>query len=258
MIIDAHVHILPDPHGFGEKFDASLEHLLSSMDALPIDKAITLPIAPMASNAFIYESCAKHPGKLIGFATCEIKEKNFKITDVMKEIEEYSLKGLKLHPRIQNFGIREYERVFMIVKEMTSKKLPIIIDSFPYGNTLFEDDSLKMIDALARDLPQAKLIVAHSGGIQLMKAFLVAKKHPNIYLDISFILLYFKGSSIIMDLGFLMRNLGINRVIYGSDSPQMDMGEYYRETIHFFDTLGLSNRETEDIFANNILGLLGV
>lgn len=258
MIIDAHVHILPDPHGFGEKFDASLEHLLSSLDIFSVDKAIALPIAPMSSNKFIYESCAKHPDKLIGFASCEFKEKKFNVTDVMNDIEEYSLKGLKLHPRMQKFGIREYERVAALVKEVASKKLPVIIDSFPYGDTLFDDDSLKIIDVLARDLPQAKLIIAHSGGIKLMEAFLIAKKRPNVYMDISFILLYFKGSSIIMDLEFLMRNLGINRIIYGSDFPQMDMGEYYRETIHFFDTLGLSNKETEDIFANNILGLLGV
>src|SRR3990172_10037888 len=104
MIIDAHTHIHPDPKGFGERYDASLETLISSLEKSDVDKAILLPISPYVPNEFIAEACRKYPDLLIGFASVNPLDPGSP-DKLMHDVKKYNLKGLKLHPRIQKFSL---------------------------------------------------------------------------------------------------------------------------------------------------------
>jgi Tat protein secretion system quality control protein TatD with DNase activity len=63
MIIDAHTHIHPDPSGFGEKYNASVEYLINSLENSEVDKTIVLPIYPQISNKFVVDACKKYSDK---------------------------------------------------------------------------------------------------------------------------------------------------------------------------------------------------
>ena len=257
MIIDAHTHIHPDPKGFGEKYDASLESLISSIENSDVDKAILLPISPLVSNEFIAESCKKYQDKLIGFASVDPldSESPDKLT---KDVKKFNLKGLKLHPRMQNFSLAD-PNILPVLQRASDLGLPMVIDAFPYSsNVLIKDTLPLLIDELAHKIPNGKFIIAHMGGYRLWDGLFVAKGHKNVYLDISYTLLYFQGSSIANDIKFIIKKAGANKCIYGSDHPEMELSVTYERSLKILKSFDLSKNEMNLIFGGTIESLLGV
>ena len=258
MIIDAHTHVHPEKSGFGDKCDASLDNLIRRLDESKVDKAVILPIAPMVSNAFIGQCCSEYPNKLIGFASVNPLD-GFQIIEKLEEdVYNYKLKGLKLHPRWQGFSYNDYFKVFRLVQKASQLNIPVLFDAFPYGSSALTNNILLLINDLAVDLPEAKIIIAHMGGYKLFDALMIAKSNNNIFLDISFTPLYFKDSSIEKDVFFAIKKLGSNRCIYGSDHPQIDLAESLNLARENFDKYSFSIREREDVFCNTIASLLNL
>lgn len=256
MIIDAHVHIHPDPKGWGDKYDASLDTLIKQMNKSSIDKAILLPIYPKVSNAFIAEACQKYPGKLIGFASVDPLGGDKSVAQLEEDIHQYHLKGLKLHPRLQNFSLTD-SRMIPLLQKAAELNIPTVIDSFPYGSGM-ESSFPLLIDRLATLVPGAKIIMAHFGGYKLWDALFVAKAHPNIFVDISYTILYFQGSSLAEDLGFAIKKLGSHKCIYGSDFPEMDIEETFKASMAALRSYHLSPQDMENILGKAISSLISL
>jgi predicted TIM-barrel fold metal-dependent hydrolase len=258
MIIDAHVHVHPDPKGFGDLYDASLDNLMHQMKNVPIDKIILLPIAPKIPNSFVAEICKMYPDKLVGLASADPKRGKRAIEEFEEEVLKYDLKGLKLHPRMQNINGGDFENLLELVKISTNMNLTIVIDAFYSGENIFKIKSLELINQLAIEIPEAKIVICHSGGYKIFEAMMIAKMHRNIFLDLSFSLLYFKGSSIINDLGYIVKKVGSEKFIYGSDFPQYDLEESLNEVYEFLDGLKLGTSEKERILGENSKRIFGI
>ena len=91
-------------------------------------------------------------------------------------------------------------------------------------------------------------------GHRLFDAMMLAKSYGNIFLDISFTFAYFKGSSIERDVFFVIKKLGSNRCIYGSDHPQRNICDNLDLIKEDFEKYSFSVSEQEDIFYNTIAG----
>lgn len=256
MIIDAHTHIHPDPQGFGVKYDASMQKLIMSIESSDVDKAIVLPIYPMVSNEFIAKVCKKHHDKLIGFASVDPLDPNSS-KNLDKDIKKFGLKGLKLHPRVQKFSLAD-SRIRPVIQKAAKLNLPIIVDGFPdYSSKIPIKDTLPLlIDGISRKVPTAKIIIAHMGGYRLWDAFFVTKGNKNIYFDISYSLLYFQNSSIAKDIEFVIKKLGANRCIYGSDHPEMELKKTYDISVNILKKFGLSKKDMNFILGGTIESLL--
>jgi len=255
MIIDAHTHIHPDPKGFGEKYDASIENLITSIDNSNVDKAIVLPIYPQISNKFVADACNKYPDKLIGFASINPLG-GVKAAEILeKDVKKYNLKGLKLHPRLQDFDLRD-SRLIPVFQKCADLKIPVIIDAFP-GINLSNNESIPLlIGRIASTVPEVNIIIAHAGGYKILDALFVAKSYKNIYLDISYILFYFQGSSIKNDLKFVIKKIGANRCIYGSDHPELELSNTYDLSVKLLKKYRLLEEEMEYIFGETISSLI--
>jgi len=256
VIIDAHVHIHPDPEGFGENYDASLGTLIELLDKSPIDKVVLLPIYPKVSNAFIAEACQEYPDKLIGFASVDPLGGKESIEQLEQDVFQYNLKGLKLHPRLQDFNIND-PCIIPLVNKAADLGLPIIVDTFPNGIGM-ENFFPLLLDRLATTVPKAKIIMAHFGGYKLWDALFVAKAHPNIFVDLSYTLLYFQGSSLEKDLGFAIKKLGSHRCIYGSDHPEMEINKTLDASLEVLKRYQLSSQDMENILGKTISFLLSL
>ncbi len=256
MIIDAHTHIHPDPNGFGERFDASLKNLVDSLDRCPVEKAILLPFFPQVPNEFIAKSCKKFPDKLIGFASLNPLEGERAAKILESDIKKYNLKGLKLHPRLQNFELTD-PSILPVFKKCADLAIPAIIDAFP-GTTKKDGASVPIqIGKIADSVPDAKIIIAHAGGYKVLDSLFVAKNHRNIFLDLSFSLNYFQSSSIEQDIGFVIKKLGADRCIYGSDHPEMSLDTTYEQSVNLLKKFNLDDDEMTSVFGGTIESLLG-
>jgi predicted TIM-barrel fold metal-dependent hydrolase len=106
-----------------------------------------------------------------------------------------------------------------------------------------------MVDFLCRNI-KTPVVFAHSGALKVKEAFLVALETPNqnLYFDTSFILSFWKGSSVEQDLGFVIKKLGVKRFFFGSDYPYLDFKVEYELQRRFLEALGLSLLEQQYFF----------
>lgn len=256
MIIDCHTHIHPHADGLGDRYDASAKTLVEALRQSPIDRAVVLPIAPRVSNEFVFEVCRAYPDELIGFASVEPQKGDQAIEEFEQAVTKLGLQGLKLHPRMQGFGQDDLEQVVPLIQKCANLKVPALIDAFPYGQDVFKTRSIELINNLAQAVPQARIILAHAGGYQLFDALVVAKANRNVFLDISFTPQYYRGTSIINDLGFVIHKLGAERIIYGSDHPEMPALSTFYDTVKILEEYGLNSSQMDAILGKNMDSLI--
>jgi len=255
MIIDAHTHIHPDPHGFGLHKDASVETLVTNLRGAGIDKAVVLAIEPDIGNAYVAEKCMEYP-ELIGFVSLDpLSPASVKET-LCSYVGGGSMHGVKLHPRRQGFGIDNLHQVIQLVEHASAYNVPILFDAFPYGDTYYKVQEVRLIHEVAQAVPQADIIMAHAGGIHVMDALMVVKGNRNVVVDVSFTPFWFAGSNIYKDLVFVLRKLGANRILHGSDSPELPPGRALDDTLSLCDQCGFSESDKSLVLSGNIQRLL--
>ena len=255
MIIDAHVHITEDGKWFDTNHNASVERLIKSIGESEIDKAVVLPITPFISNEFVAKICNEYPDKLIGFASVNPLD-----SDAAKKLEQdiikYDLKGLKLHPRLQNFKPNN-PIYFPIYKKAEELGIPILFDTFLNKPTLLKDQIPLLYDEIARIIPDTPIIMAHFGGFKFLEALAVANANKNIYFDISGTLEYFYNTPYQDQIKFVFEKVGFNRIIYGSDYPEKGIQENLIFTRKVFETFNISEEDSYKILSKNILKIIG-
>jgi len=253
LIIDGHVHITENGTWFNTIHDASINHLMRSLDQSSIDKAVVLPIAPIVSNEFVAEICNEYPDKLIGFASVDPLDKNA-VIELEWGIVDLKLKGLKLHPKIQNFTMDD-QNVTPIIKKAADLKIPILIDGWIRPIDVDHQNMLSSIYAIAREIPRVNIILAHLGGFNFKDITRIADQ-KNIYFDLSFILNDFNKNILYEEIIPILTELGASRLIYGSDHPEINMRTYYKLTLSLLKKIGFNSENLNDIFNENISQLL--
>jgi predicted TIM-barrel fold metal-dependent hydrolase len=207
MIIDFHIHIgLPEhwhpwvnehfkktnPELYGN-FESimnpdGLEHYLENQG---VDHAVILaensPITTgIVSNEFVRDFC-KGKEKFIPFASVDPKIHDNPEMRLRKIVKEWGLKGLKLYPTYQQYYPND-ELVYPLYQEAQDLKIPVLIHT---GSSVFRGSRIKygnpqLLDDVAVDFPDLKIIMAHSGrGLWYKEAFFISKLHDNVYMEVS-------------------------------------------------------------------------
>ena len=94
--------------------------------------------------------------------------------------EKYNFKILKLHPRLYNFKLNS-KKVFKLLDYCQDKKIPVLIDAFPDGISIYRNLKPSDYFVLAKNT-KIKFIWAHMGGHQILDFVLLAKRLPNVFL----------------------------------------------------------------------------
>ena len=111
--------------------------------------------------------------------------------------------------------------------------MPILIDT-SYGSVnMYQYDNLKLAAHILRHVKNVPVVLLHSGGARAMEAMLLAESCSNVFLDTSFSVFYYEGSSIESDLAFAYKRIGLERVLYGSDFPYVSLEDSVASTRNF-------------------------
>jgi uncharacterized protein len=160
------------------------------------------------SEGFFYPVCSVHPAD--GRAALD-------------EVDRVAAGGaawLKLHPNTQQLDVAD-PVVAGVVKKATEHGLPILFDAYSPWDA---NQPGKFVD-LAMAVPDARLILAHAHGpgfAQLLVYDIVGRYpqwHRNVWVDISVTGLMFAGSPFAEQFKWVLRKVGTDRVIFGSDYP---------------------------------------
>jgi len=234
MIIDAHTHMGPiDMFGKRRAYIPFLQQdlsnvdvfgpeiLLKSMDAYSIEKSIFFSTLSHAedyseANAWTAKIMRQYPDRFIGYAFINPLGGTKAVDDLKRCINDFGLKGIKLHPvshSYQIYGGVHNDLVDPIAELATRFKLPIIIHSgwYAFGHP-------SNIGLLADAFPEATIIIAHCGGAPesfgfgMLSSLEVARKHKNVFLEIS-------HCPALLFLKEFVDRVGADRLVFGSDTP---------------------------------------
>jgi predicted TIM-barrel fold metal-dependent hydrolase len=171
----------------GLKLDKSLDEHWAAVAA--VDRAIVLGFRASASgwvvpNEFVANYVRRHPEKLIGFAGIDLAEEN--PGEEVDRAVDMGLRGLKLGPIYQNVHPLD-DRASVVYERAEQKGLPIV---WHQGATFVRNGRLACarptdIDEVAIRHPGLRVVIAHMGHPWTEDSIVVARKHPNVYMDIS-------------------------------------------------------------------------
>ena len=260
-IIDAHCHIYPDKiaqkasDSTGNFYDISmfLDGKISTLleygknagiDHFVVQSVATTPHQVSSINNFIADSVQKSNGKFTGLGTLHPDSEDIE-ADV-NEIISLGLKGVKLHPDIQQFKIDDYR--MLKIYELCEGKLPILMHTGDHRYDYSNPNRMMPILDIYKNLT---VIGAHFGGWSIWEdATQKLKKYENLYVDCSSSLYAItpkKARELIMAYG-------TNRVLFGTDYPMWEP----EDEIAKFMQIDLTENEREDILYNNCARLFDI
>lgn len=233
MIFDADTHMSPY-----HNFDLSIgvEKWEENMKAAGVDKALAW-LLPQGvndvseSNRYLYEHSRKN-SRIVPFGWANVKEGLEKaLKDAEQCILEYGFKGVKLNGAQNEYYIDGPEAM-AVCKRIAS--LGGII-AFHIGADEPDFTDPKRAAKVAKECPETTILMVHMGGAgtpdRSDEVIAIAKENPNMYLI---------GSAIdVSKVANAIRELGPERVLFGSDLPFADTGEvlksYYKMLEEFDD-----------------------
>lgn len=251
MVIDAHIHLTESGRWFNTNHNAHLMHYIKLIEHSRIEKALILPIFPYISNRFVFRVCSMNPDKFFGFASVDPLRSDAPTT-LKKEIEDFDLKGLKLHPRLQKFELLD-PNVLSTIEMASYLEVPVLIDTWFEYEAIYAK-FVTSIKEVVRQFPDLKLILPHLGGPAPNTFF----DNDNISLDLSFILSRIESNKAAAYVEQLIKRIGPSRLIYGSDFPEMNPITYLNSAEALLDNLNLSSAVRDKIFKSNILELCNI
>lgn len=239
-VLDCHNHIGYDKDGSKQ----NNSQLIKSMDFFQIDKSVIFPFNdPNPGTSFnkanerIYKSFSKHPEKFIPFMRLNPHEPQWK-----SELElRYSqgFKGIKLHPRSQDFIINDSE-LFQIYGEAEDKKLTVIIHCGFMPNLKITDAVINIVD----NYKNLNLILAHAAFVDIVDVIYKLKNYNNVLFDSSIAPVY--------DVYELIYQLGSERIVYGSDTPYGDISYSIQSVVDVITSLNLPLKKQKQILGENL------
>lgn len=205
---DCHAHIGEDEDG--HKLTA--EQLLEQMDASNVEKAVVFPLNTpndnktfTKSNNIIHEAYNAHPGRFIPFFRLN---PHFGWEKEFDRCLKLGFKGIKLHPRSQNFSISSPEGIYRLAEK---KNLVVLLHA---GRGV--ENAADEISAVVKKFPQLKLIIGHSGFVDLDNVIKKLGKCTNILFDTSAC----KKEHLLE----LVKRVSPEKIVFGSDAPYHTIG----------------------------------
>jgi len=269
MIIDFHAHIFPDKiaertlaqlssvSGIVPSTNGTADGLRRSMAAHGCAYSVNLPAITKASqfdstNKFAAEVNGK--GGLISFGGMhpDVEDPEEKL-DYVKSL---GLPGIKLHPDYQDCFVDDPRNV-RIIKYAVEIGLLVTLHAgldaaFPDLTHCTPERCAHMLDMVyGTDEPEnPRIILAHMGGRRYYDDVNRLLSHRAVYYDLSYILGETDPALVLQTV----RNHGVQRVLFGTDSPWSSLAD----DIERMNRLGLTDRELDLIMGENAAELLEI
>jgi uncharacterized protein len=258
-IIDTHTHPMLDPESQIVAEPHPPEAYRALVDGSQISRAAAITIAQRGDLArtrarnnaviklaqdsarFFFPVCSVHPAD--GPAALD-------------EVDRVAAAGaawLKLHPNTQAFDVADPD-VEKVVSKATEHRLPVLFDAYSPWDA---NQPGKFVD-LAMAVPEARLILAHAHGpgFPQLLVYDILARYPwwgrNVWIDISVTGAMLAGSPFAGQFAWVLRKVGVDRVVFGSDYPVDDPLTAVRGVAE----LGFSDEEEAAILHDNADALL--
>lgn len=248
MIIDSHCHIMED-WSQPRQVDRLLE-IASRFDIhrLVVSMGKTLQEQPTETqireaNDFVLSLVKGWPGRIFGYCYLNPRLGRFNLDELQRCLDA-GMSAIKLWIACRC----DQPEVYPIVERAIDRDIAILQHTWlKTGGSLPNESEPQHLAALAQRYPQAKLIMAHSGG-NWEYGIKAARPHANIVVDTS-------GANPTQGyLEMAMRELGPKRVLFGTDATLRGFASQLAKV----DAVKMPRRDREMILWRNAARLLKV
>ena len=266
-IIDFHTHAfadavaqkamayLVDESGYTPSHDGTLRGLCEACRRAGVAKAVVLSIAtkpkqvPVINNWAIGRgdgSVGANSESLVFFGTLHGGYEEYEAE--IERLRAAGVRGVKMHPNYQEF-FPDDEGLRPMFRALARAGLIALIHG---GHDIAFADAPGSPDRLARlndAVPELVMVAAHFGGWRMwddVDRYLIGR--PNVYLDTSFTLGDLPDERFVD----MARRHGLDRIVFGTDSPWRDQGD----DVTYLGRLPFTDAERETILWKNAERLL--
>jgi predicted TIM-barrel fold metal-dependent hydrolase len=235
MIIDVHSHAWRFPDDFSADFIRQAKRAKAGQEvdlavryedyaALASEPVRTIVFGGKArlsglwvDDRYVAQYVAAHPDRLIGFLSVDPTQPGWE-DELRHGHQELKLRGIKLLSMYAGFRPDE-PRLDPLWQYAQRHHLPVLLHT---GTTFVAQAPLELtlprhLDPVAARYPDVPIIMAHIGHPYEGECIVTARKHPNLYTDIS--ALHYRPFQFYHSL-MLVQEYGIwDKVLFGTDYP---------------------------------------
>ncbi len=230
--VDYHCHISITEYADPENptvIEVTKEEFLADLAEAGIDKAVVLSdkrTSPEQVSTFVKQD----PGRFIGFGYVDPLNDGA-AEELLRQRQELGLFGLKLYPCIDGYAADD-PQAFKVYEAAASIDMPIMFHhaGMPEPHDLLLHTDPAQIDVAASSFPEIRIVLAHLGYPRADETLYVARKHRNVWCDISWpygdinhpSYLYMLWRDLLTAL-----NLGVlSKMVFGTDYPGVRQRPY--------------------------------
>lgn len=261
-VIDAHCHIYPPRiaaaavrgtdrfYDLHSVYDGTTDDLLTRGAAAGFDHVIvqsvaTTPHQVKTINEFIAAEVAGSDGRMTGLGTLHPDSRD--MAGDIQHLRELGLRGVKLHPDIQEFKIDDY-RCLKIYELCEREDLPILLHT---GDSRFDYSNPNRLLPVMQIYSGLTVIGAHLGGWSVWdEAVEKLAGLPNLYVDTCSCFAFMDRQKI----KDIILTYGTDRVLFGTDYPMWPM----EDEVEALLSLRLSEEDNRKILAENAEKVFGL
>ena len=286
LIIDSHVHVYRSKaeglrakgaydiweYGVGGRplyasWSGDVEDAAASMALANVDYAVVTNLLDppsgndagldlIAFNEWLVSLVRERPGFL---ACLAVDPRYLPVDYLVSHLRELAQRGrivgIKIHPPMQAIDLSD-EAMWPIFEACVDLDLRVVAHSGPSRNGIQhgEPDAFR---PLLEAFPNLKVVLAHLGGGAWPQTRQLAADHPSVYFDACEIIEWLGATGAPTPAEFvrLIRDVGTDRVMMGSDFPWYDMAH----TVELVTGLpGLSNEEQVRLLGRNAKEFFGL
>ncbi|MEB3366722.1 amidohydrolase family protein [Saccharopolyspora mangrovi] len=213
---------------------------------------------PRIANEEVARHCAEHSDVLIPFASVDPWKGKAGVREARRLVTEHGVRGFKFHPSIQGFSPND-PMAYPLYEAIEELGVPALFHTgqtgigagVPGGGGIrMKHSNPMLVDDVAVDFPELRIILAHPSFPWQDEALAVATHKPYVYIDLSgWSPKYFPPQ-----LVHYANSLLQDKVLFGSDYPVITPDRWLSD----FDELEMKPHVRPKILKDNAVALLGL
>lgn len=188
------------------------DDLVAEMDRIGVEKLVVSHQACMTTdvvygNNQVLDATRKYPGRILGYAVCCPINDTLGIDEIRRCVD-LGMTGIKLHSG-NGFAYTcdQYRPVWELAD---AERLPLLLHTW---------GDLGPLEPLFERYTHAPILLGHAGSSKPESYVEFARKFPNLFLDPCY------SQAPYGMYEYFVRELGPERVVFGSDAPWMALGQ---------------------------------
>jgi predicted TIM-barrel fold metal-dependent hydrolase len=174
------------------------------------------------------------------------------LSEIEAKVNNQKAKGIKLHPAVQRFYPND-RRMWPAYRAASELQLPVVFHGGGFASGVDFARPKHFAEVLGA-FPSLTVVMAHIGMGFVEEAVSLAKTSPNLQFDCSAIISATTEGHSDADLTGLIKEIGTERVMFGSDFPWFDPAEAAGRIVR----MDFSETEKRQLLSENAVRILGL